>query len=220
LAKGAGELEFWGDAAREHDAEIRRGQLSAPQRKSLAEAYLRTLTRDFADAVRVVDKAPTNADRLGLIHSVFPNARIIYMQRDPIDTCLSCYFQQFSTALNFTLDLSDLAHYFREHQRLVAHWRAVLPPGSMLDVPYEELVTDQPTWTRKILQFLDLEWDDRCLDFHKTKRSVVTASSWQVRQKIYAHSVGRWRKYEKFIGPLLQLRELEPVNSRVAGSRR
>ena len=128
------------------------------------------------DASRVVDKAPVNSDYLGLIYSVFPNARVIYMQRDPIDTCLSCYFQQFSPALNFTLDLSDLAHYYREHQRMMAHWRAVLPPGSILDVPYAELVADQETWTRKILDFLGLEWDARCLDFHTTERLVITAS--------------------------------------------
>jgi tetratricopeptide (TPR) repeat protein len=204
---GAGELAFWGDAVREHESAIRQGLLDEPTRKKLAEAYLRALTDHSDVALRVVDKAPTNTDHLGVIHSVFPNARIIYMQRDPIDTCLSCYFQQFSTALNFTMDLSDLAHYYREHQRLMAHWRAVLPPGTILDVPYAELVADQEGWTRKILNFLDLGWDERCLDFHKTKRSVVTASAWQVRQKIYKVSVERWRNYEKFIGPLLGLRD-------------
>jgi Sulfotransferase family len=128
------------------------------------------------------------------------------MQRDPIDSCLSCYFQYFSAAMNFTMDLSDLAHYYRQHQRLMAHWRAVLPPEFILDVPYAELVSDQERWTRKILAFLDLPWDERCLDFHKTERQVVTASTWQVRQKIYQGSVARWRKYEKFIGPLRELK--------------
>jgi tetratricopeptide (TPR) repeat protein len=219
-AKGAGELEFWGEAAREHATALRQASLSEPLRRTLAENYLRELARDAADTPRVVDKAPTNADRLGMIHSVFPNARIIYMQRDPIDTCLSSYFQQFSTALNFTMDLSDLAHYYREHQRLQQHWRAVLPAGSILDVPYEELVADQKTWTRKMLDFLGLEWDDRCLDFHKTKRSVVTASFWQVRQRIYSNSVGRWRNYEQFIGPLLSLQDPDVGSSRAAGGRR
>ena len=105
------------------------------------------------------------------------------------------------------MDLSDLAHYYKEHQRLMAHWRAVLPTGSILDVPYAELVADQEAWTRNILDFLGLEWDQRCLDFHKTERQVVTASTWQVRQKIYKGSVARWRGYEKFIGPLLTLKE-------------
>jgi tetratricopeptide (TPR) repeat protein len=209
FVKGAGELAFWGDAVREHESAIRQGLLDEPLRKKLAEAYLRILAEHSSDAERIVDKAPTNADHLGLIHTVFPDARIIYMQRDPIDTCLSCYFQQFSTSLNFTMDLSDLAHYYREHQRLMAHWRSVLPPGTILDVPYAELVADQEGWTRKILDFLGLEWDERCLDFHNTKRSVVTASAWQVRQKIYKDSVERWRNYERFIGPLLGLRDLD-----------
>jgi hypothetical protein len=207
VAFGAGELPFWDEAVTVHSAEVRQGMLNEATRQKLAEAYLRVLANHSTDALHVVDKTPINADFLGVIHSVFPNARIIYMQRDPIDTCLSCYFQQFMTGLNFTLDLSDLAHYYREHQRLMTHWRAALPPGSILDVPYAELVADQETWTRKILEFLGLEWDERCLEFHKIKRSVVTASAWQVRQKIYGNSVDRWRNYEKFIGPLKGLRD-------------
>jgi len=91
----------------------------------------------------------------------------------------------------------------------MAHWREVLPAGSILDVPYEELVADQVAWTARMLDFVGLEWDDRCLDFQKTERGVATASTWQVRQKIYDSSVERWRKYEKFIGPLLSLQNLD-----------
>jgi tetratricopeptide (TPR) repeat protein len=206
-AAGAGELLFWSAAMHKHDALIRRGDLDEAIRRDLTEGYLRTLTAQSADALRVVDKAPFNCDYLGVIHSIFPNARIIYMRRDPIDTCLSCYFQQFRVTLNFTMDLSDLAHYYREHQRLMAHWRAVLPPGAILDVPYSELVADQEGWTRRILEFIGLEWDERCLDFQSTKRAVATASYWQVRQRIYNDSVQRWRNYRKFIGPLLDLKE-------------
>jgi tetratricopeptide (TPR) repeat protein len=207
-AKGAGELAFWSRAAHDHETVLRRTLLDESTRKRLAEDCLRDLQARSGDALRIVDKTPVNSDYLGMIHSVFPNARIIYMQRDPIDSCLSCYFQKFDVQLNFTMDLSDLAHYFRQHQRLMAHWRAVLPPGSILDVPYAELVTDQEGWTRKVLAFLGLEWDQRCLDFHKTERPIVTASAWQVRQKIYKGSVARWRHYEKFIGPLLELKDL------------
>jgi len=206
-AVGAGELEFWSDAVRKHDALIGRELLGEPLRKELAEGYLRALALHSLDALRVVDKATINSAVLGVIHSVFPKARIIYMSRDPIDTCLSCYFQQFSPTLNFTMDLSDLAHYYREHWRLMAHWRSVLPPGTILDVPYAGLVTDQEAWTRRILDFIGLEWDQRCLDFHSTQRAVVTASWWQVRQRIYTDSVQRWRNYRKFIGPLLDLKQ-------------
>jgi tetratricopeptide (TPR) repeat protein len=206
-ARGAGELEFWNQTVHENEAAIRKSILDQSKRTQLADEYLRVLEAKSGGAARVVDKAPVNSDHLGVIHSVFPNARIIYMRRDPIDTCLSCYFQKFVLSMNYTMDLSDLAHYYREHKRLMEHWRAVLPPGTILDVPYEDLVADQEGWTRKILDFLSLEWDDNVRDFHKTKRAVVTASFWQVRQKIYKDSVHRWRHYEKFLGPLLSLRE-------------
>jgi tetratricopeptide (TPR) repeat protein len=204
-ARGAGELGFIDDKMIARGSELRRGLLGEATKKYLADAYMRNLEARAGDASRIVDKAPVNSDYVGAIYSTFPKARIIYVQRDPIDTCLSCYFQYFSPAMNFKMDLSDLAHYFREHQRLMAHWRAVLPPGSILEVPYAELVADQEAWTRKILKFLDLDWDQRCLDFHLTERPVVTASTWQVRQKIYQGSVARWRNYERFIGPLLSL---------------
>jgi tetratricopeptide (TPR) repeat protein len=201
-AHGAGELDFW-------VAQIAKGSgqaiLGEPSRPKVAAEYLRLLEGFSGIASRIVDKAPVNSDFLGLIYSVFPNARVIYMQRDPIDTCLSCYFQQFLMGMNFTMDLSDLVHYYREHQRIMAHWRAVLPPGSILDVPYEELVADQETWSRKMLDFIGLEWDVRVLEFHTNERQVTTASAWQVRQKIYRSSVARWQNYEKFIGPLKAL---------------
>ncbi len=206
-ARGAGEPEFWRNAARVHQSEIRQGILAEPARKKLAEEYLHLLERFCPGAPRVVDKASVNSDYLGLIHTVFPNARIIRMLRDPMDTCLSCYFQHFSTAMRFTMDLYDLADYYRVNQRLMNHWCSVLPAGTILEVPYEELVVDQEAWTRKILDFLGLEWDERCLSFHETRRSVNTASAWQVRQKMYTQSAGRWRNYEKFIGPLKGLKD-------------
>jgi tetratricopeptide (TPR) repeat protein len=204
-AHGAGELDFWVHLIAK-DTGLTQATLGEQARPQVAEEYLRILDRHSANAARVVDKAPANSDYLGIIYSVFPNARVIYMQRDPIDTCLSCYFQQFMTGINFAFDLSDLAHYYREHQRMMAHWRAVLPPGFILDVPYEGLVADQEAWSRKMLEFIGLEWDSLCLEFHATKRQVTTASAWQVRQEIYKSSVGRWRNYEKFIGPLKSLR--------------
>ena len=127
------------------------------------------------------------------------------MRRDPIDTCLSCYFQNFSTGHTYTMDLADLADYYRVHQRLMNHWCSALPPEAILEVPYEELVADQEAWTRKILDFVGLEWDERCLAFHETKRSVVTASAWQVRQKIY----------RQFRRTLAQLRKIHRSAERI-----
>jgi len=207
--KGAGELAFWSQTVREHEAELRAAPPDENLRKQVADAYLRTLATYSTDARYVIDKAPVNADYLGIIHSVFPNARFIYLRRNPIDVCLSCYFQRFPPSLNFTMDLSDLARYYREHHRLMTHWRTVLPTGTLLDLPYEALVADPEGWTRRMLEFLELDWDARCLDFHQTQRVVATASAWQVRQKMYRSSVERWRNYEAFIGPLLELRNLD-----------
>ncbi|HXW74850.1 MAG TPA: sulfotransferase [Steroidobacteraceae bacterium] len=207
-ARGAGEVRFWGQAFRKHATRLSQELPDQTLRKQLAEGYLRTLAHSAGGAQRVVDKSTFNSDYLGIIRLVLPKARVIYVQRDPVDTCLSCYFQDFPGALNFTLDLSDLASYCQEHQRLMAHWRSALPPGVMLDVPYAELIADQETWTRRMVEFLGLEWDERCLEFHRTERSVLTTSYWQVRQKMYASSVGRWRNYQKFIGPLLELKDV------------
>lgn len=210
-AAGAGELDFWKDAAQKHRDRLQSGIPDAPLAKKLADSYLAALNGYSREALRVVDKSTFNSDHLGLIHSVFPHARIIYVRRDPVDTCLSCYFQQFANAASFTFDLADLAHYYREHHRLMQHWRAVLPEGTLLEVPYAELVADQESWSRRIIDSIGLEWDPRCLEYYQTQRPVLTASNWQVRQRIYSSSVGRWRKYQKFIRPLLELRELEPA---------
>jgi len=208
-AHGAGELDFWTAAVRKHETTIRAAAPDESLRRKLATEYLQVLTGKSRDALRVIDKAPVNSDYLGLIHGIFPRARIIYLHRDPIDTCLSCYFQQFSPQINYATDLSNLAHYYREHRRLMAHWRSLLPPEALLEVPYAELIADQEKWTRKILDFLGLPWEARCLDYHTTARTVNTASVWQVRQKIYASSIGRWRNYRKFIGPLLTLKDAD-----------
>lgn len=207
-AAGAGELDFWTEAARRYPQIIRSELPDAALTKTLAESYLRTLARYSRHASRIVDKSTFNADYLGLIHFAVPKARIVYLRRDPIDTCLSCYFQDFANAASFAWDLSDLAYYYREHHRLVAHWRTVLPADAFLEVPYTGLVAEPEAWSRRIIEFIGLEWDPRCLEYHRTERPVLTASNWQVRQRIYSRSVERWRNYEKFVGPLLKLREL------------
>jgi hypothetical protein len=156
-------------------------------------------------APRVVDKMPTNFLELGLVLSALPGTKVIHMQRDPIDTCLSNYFQDFRATIAYANDLEDLVHFYRAYERLMRHWRSALPGGALLEVPYESLVEDQEMWTRRMLQFVDLPWDPACLDFHQTQRSVVTASKWQVRQKINRLSMERWRHYRPYITPLLEL---------------
>jgi tetratricopeptide (TPR) repeat protein len=205
---GAGELPFWNDAAAGYAAAAPSGLQTADTISALAQDYLKQLADLSAEALRVVDKMPTNYANLGLVHAALPDARFIHMRRHPIDTCLSIYFQNFSISHAYANDLEDLAHYYTEYSRVMAHWHATLAPDAILDISYEELVSDPQTWSRTLVEFIGLPWDPRCLDFHQTDRTVITPSKWQVRQKISRSSVGRWRHYEQFVGPLLRLMPL------------
>jgi len=211
---GAGEIRFWDSAFEAFmtgaPADAARSSLLA----GMARDYLARLTQSAGAARRVVDKMPANFLYAGLIHAVFPHAKILHIQRDPLDTCLSIYFQNFVAMSPYASDLEDLAHYYREYVRITNHWRAVLPATTLLEVPYEALIEDQEYWTRRMLDFIGLPWDARCLDFHRTERVVITASRWQVRQKISAGSVGRWRNYEKYLAPLRPLESLVATQAR------
>ena len=209
---GAGEIEFWEQAAPAFADTGAEGQSAALS--GLAREYLERLTARSGAARRVVDKMPANFLHAGLIHRVFPRARIIHMQRHPLDTCLSIYFQNFSAMRAYTSDLDALAHYYREYLRITDHWRAVLPTESLLEVPYEALIGDQELWTRRMLDFVGLPWDPKCLEFHRTERVVITASRWQVRQKITRGSIGRWRNYEQHLAPLRPLVSLAAAGGR------
>jgi tetratricopeptide (TPR) repeat protein len=190
---GAGEVAFWDRAF----------DLPPPQ-PGLAREYLQRIHERAGQATRITDKMPANFLYAGLIHAVFPRAKLIHMQRHPVDTCLSIYFQEFFNVSPYANDLNHLAHYYGQYQRLMAHWRRTLP---LLEVPYEGLAADPEQWTRRMLDFIGLPWDPQCLRFHENPRAVITASRWQVRQKINTGSVARWRNYEKHLGPLLSLTE-------------
>jgi len=206
---GAGELTFFGDESAAAFARAAAGSgldFGEADLRRLATGYLELLQRLSAGSARVIDKFPANFFFLGLIRAALPRARIIHMQRDPRDTCLSIYFQQFEAANTYVNDLHDLAHYYGEYQRLMRHWSATLSGGTLLQVPYEGLVRDPEAWSRRMVDFVGLAWDPGCLDFHRTERAVVTASRWQVRQGMSKSSVGRWRNYEQHLGPLAALR--------------
>ena len=216
-AFGCGELRFWHSACVDYETSEQRGKSSTLRGAEVrgviaasAERYLSLLAGFSTDASRAIDKMPANFMNLGLIHAALPHARILHMQRNPLDTGLSIFFQIFSNTHLYANDLEDIAHYFTQYSRLMAHWRSILPEGAILDVPYEALVADPEAWIRKILQFVGLPWDARCLKFHETERTVITASNWQVRQRISTSSAGRWRNYEKHLGALRCLAELEP----------
>ncbi len=171
--------------------------------RALAGDYLAALDAVDPDSARVTDKLPQNFLGLGHIALVLPQAAIIHCRRNPLDTCLSCFFTNFIHDLSFTHRLEDLGAYYRGYRRLMDHWRKVLPVP-MLEVDYEELVENPEDVSRRLVAHCGLEWDGRCLQFHETERAVGTASVWQVRQPIYASSLARWRNYEPYLKPLLE----------------
>ncbi len=166
--------------------------------RATSEKHLRMLESKFPTAARIIDKMPDNIFQLGLIATLFPGAKIIFAARDPRDICLSCFFQHFAEPLGFDTDLADCAHRIRELDRLTAHWRAVLPLETMV-LSYDSLIANPESESRMLINFLGLEWDSACLDFHKTARPVRTASWAQVRQPIYASAAGRWQNYSQII---------------------
>jgi tetratricopeptide (TPR) repeat protein len=174
----------------------------------IGQRYARETDRYRAGKPRFIDKMPNNFATVGLLQLAMPNARFINARRDPRDTCLSCYKQLFARGQSFTYDLMELGDYYVEYQRMIDHWRQVLP-GRVLDVQYEAVVEDLGGQTRRILEFCGLPWEDACLKFHATERAVRTASSEQVRRPIYGDSVGVWRRYEAQLAPLLDI--LAPV---------
>jgi tetratricopeptide (TPR) repeat protein len=169
----------------------------------LAQIYLEPLASLNRNVRQITDKMPLNFMYMGLIAILFPNARIIHCRRDPMDNCLSCYMANFAGANQFSFDLRHLGQFYRQYEKLMAHWKRVIDLP-ILDVSYEQMVDDTPAQTRRLLEFLDLPWEERCLQFHETRRSVSTASVEQVRRPIYNTSVGRWKNYQKHLGPLME----------------
>ncbi len=152
--------------------------------------------------VFVTDKMPSNFLYIGMIKVLFPEAKIIHCKRDPIDTCLSCYKTYFLGMQKFAYSLTELGEYYTLYQELMSHWHRVLP-GYLLDVQYEELVNDQETQTRRLLDFCGLPWSSSCLSFHRSERTVKTASFAQVRRPIYTGSVQHWKNFDKKLEPLI-----------------
>jgi tetratricopeptide (TPR) repeat protein len=171
--------------------------------RRLGTDYLNRIRASAPEAERITNKTPENFRFIGLIHLALPNARIIHTRRDAIDTCLSCFEHWFVRRLQYTYNLGELGRYYNAYEAMMAHWRAVLPQNVMLDLDYEELVADPEGQARRIVAHCGLEWDARCLDFHRTERVVRTASTSQVRRPVYKSSVGRWRALAPFLGPLL-----------------
>ena len=186
------------------------GDLGLPAAAAaLGREELDAAARDYLDyvgaragaAARATDKLPENYHHLGLIAAMLPNARIVHVARDPMDVCVSNYLVRFQWGHAWSYAFDSLGREYRAYERLMRHWRAVLP-SPVHEQSYESLVESLESESRRLVAFCGLDWDERCLEFHRTERSVHTASGWQVRQPIYRRSVERWRNYERHLGPL------------------
>jgi tetratricopeptide (TPR) repeat protein len=164
-------------------------------------SYISALPIAPAADREVTDKRPDNFLHVGLIKTLFPHAKIIHTRRKPLDNLLSLYFLHLDPSMAYALDLEDAAHWHRQHERLMAHWRA-LYRDDIVDVDYDALVRDPRTVLEPLLAFLGLEWEDGLLDFHRPGSIVKTASVWQVRQPLHARSSGRWRNYRSQLEPI------------------
>ncbi len=169
---------------------------------NLGEHYLAQQGASVGDAKRLTDKMLLNFQLLGLVAQILPNARVVHCLRDPRDTCLSCFMTNFTDGLPYTTDLEQLIRFYRAYERLMDHWRVALPL-SMMEVYYEDLVSDQESESKALIEFCDLPWDEACLNFQSAAGYVLTASDRQVRQEVYQTSVGRWRQYADHLGPAL-----------------
>jgi tetratricopeptide (TPR) repeat protein len=173
-----------------------RAQNAVPEElEKLAHAYVSKQKELFPEAANVTDKRPDNHMHLGLIKAMFPAARIVYTKREPLDNCLSVYFQQLGGNLSYATDLENIADYYKQQERLLEHWQACFGENIFV-LSYDDMVRTPEPVLRELLEFLGLEWDERCLKFQDSANQVKTASVWQVREELHTGSSGRWQNYE------------------------
>jgi tetratricopeptide (TPR) repeat protein len=177
-------------------------KITPAQLDIVGKNYLTALGNGVGDAKRITDKLLTNYFFVGLIHLIFPKARFIHTARDPIDTCLSGFTKLFKDDMPHSYDLGELGRYYRKYQELMKHWEKVLPKGTLKTVVYEDVVANTEKEAKALIEFLGLDWNDKCLEFHKSDRPVKTASVAQVRKPIYKTAVKRWKKYGDGLKPL------------------
>lgn len=177
--------------------------ITQKETKKIASIYLENLTRIDASSFRITDKMPHNFELLWLIALAFPKAKVFHCVRDPLDTCLSCYFQNFSQPHPYKSDLRSLGFHYTYYQQLMSHWKKVLPI-TIHDIEYEQLVMSPDKQVPEIIKLCGLEFDPSCLRFYNSQNRVRTASAYQVRQKVYTSSVKKWERYQKYLEPLLE----------------
>lgn len=178
--------------------------LDAEDWRRLGEGYLDYLDRTFPAGALVTNKRPEAFEWLGMLKALFPNARFVNTVRNPLDTCLSVYFQQLDGQIAYANDLANIAHRYLQYQRLMQHWKQLFG-ASIFDAVYDEYIADPRRVTQLLLRSLDLPWNEDCLAFQRLPNRVRTASVWQVRKPVYRHSSGRWRNYERHLQAAIQL---------------
>lgn len=205
---GAGELSFigkmWEKLGSNTEYKYHSGLIKSPQSKidEYAQAYLEQIKTIQYEETVLTDKMPHNFQFIGLISVLFPKAKIIHCKRNPIANCLSIYKANFNVSHGYAFSQKELAEYHNLYEDLMEHWRQVLP-GKFYEIKYEDLTTNQEEETRKLIEYCGLEWEDACLDFHKNKRAVKTASAYQVRQKMHNKSIDLWKRYGDGLKPLI-----------------
>jgi hypothetical protein len=201
---GAGELNMMTQLTEPHGGVDRLAdRLTSDLAKHLGQTYLDHITALGGGKDRVVDKMPANFLMRGLIPLLLPGARIIHIRRNPVDTCLSCYSKHFASEQMFTYDQVELGQFYRAYESLMARWRERLPQDRYIEVVYEDVVGDLEGQARRMIDFIGLAWDEACLSFDKTRRTVRTASVNQVREPIFTTSIGRWKPFAMELKPLL-----------------
>jgi len=178
-------------------------ELTEGQLEMIANSYLADITAMAGTAQKVTDKLLTNYFFVGLIHLLFPKAKIINTMRDPLDTCLSAFTKLFKDDMPHSYDLGELGRYYRQYKGLMEHWRNVLPEGVLMSVFYEDVVNDTEKVARDLIEFIGLPWDSACLKFHESSRPVKTASVAQIRKPIYKSAMKRWERYGSGLQPLI-----------------
>lgn len=178
--------------------------LQADDVRLFGQMVTRRLAQRAQGRLRITDKMTSNFFFLGMLHLSLPQAKIVHVRRNAVDTCLSCFTKLFVSGVDYSYELGELGRYYASYDSLMAHWRSVLPQDAFLEVRYEDVVADIEGQAKRILAFCGLPWDASVLSFHETDRSVRTASSLQVRQPLYASSVARWKAYEHHLAPLLK----------------
>jgi len=198
-----GELQFWLERA-PGVVDINKHSVEPGRAGRLVQDYL-NLLNGVSSERRVTDKMPQNIQVVGLIRILFPNAKIINLNRNPVDTCLSIFFTPYEFPPEFAYIKENIAFAYRQNQRITEHWRRHVGSENFFDVTYEELIDDSESVIRSVLDFCELPWDERCLRHDQNARAVNTPSVWQVRQPIYKTSRDQWKKYEAFLGPFKEL---------------